>query len=83
MCSTTATELSNNMCRSVSSIGAIFYFLFSLAAADWICPVGDKYCFQWINEPPRTWNETRARCAQIGGDLPGADHLVWNSNITE
>ena len=68
------------MFRSVSSIYVIFNFYISCAVADWICPIGNTFCFQRINEPPQTWNETRARCAQIGGDIPGANHLVWNTN---
>ena len=68
------------MFRSVSLVYVVFYFYISWTVADWICPVGNKFCFQRINEPPRTWNETRAKCAQIGGDLPGASHLVWNTN---
>ena len=55
----------------------IFILFISCAfATDWICPAGNRFCYQRIPNQPRSWNESRADCARIGGDLPGADNLV-------
>lgn len=68
------------MMLSVSSayIIGILYFLLKLvlATANWTCPPQSRYCYRLVREIPQNWNETRIQCTEIGGDLPGADHLV-------
>lgn len=64
------------MARFTPFVSALVFYCFTsfVTATNWICPASNSFCYQRINEPPRSWNASQARCVEIGGDLPGEDH---------
>ena len=56
--------------------------LAALVAAEWNCPPESKFCFQLLNSSAITWDAARGKCNEIGAELPGAEHLVSNIQLT-